>query len=123
MGPAVTKVHRHGSPGRGVGTIRDVTILGNMTVREHFYRWDELQRITFTATAITQPLCRRFAEDYRVEDTLDGSRLTWTAAMEPRLPPATHELVSAALRTSIAHLTKGLIRQTGFPRPPVGRTD
>ena len=101
VGPAVTKVHRHGSPGRGVGTIRDVTILGNMTVREHFYRWDELQRITFTAnrhhptpvSAIRRGLPRR-GHPRRVPTHLDrgdGTSITpGNSRTRQRRPPNLH---------------------------------
>ncbi len=51
-------------------------------MREKFYRWDENQRMTFAVAESTKPGIRRFAEDYVVEATPTGSRLTWTVAVE-----------------------------------------
>lgn len=66
----------------GVGTVREVTVAGLVTAREQFYRWDEGKRMTFFVAEATGPGLRRMAEDYVVEETPTGSRLTWTVAVE-----------------------------------------
>lgn len=74
----------------GVGTTRTVTIgHGLAALRERFYRWDETERMTFTAEAASRPGLRRFAEDISLEPWAGGTRVTWTFAVEaaPRLAP------------------------------------
>ncbi|HEX7060283.1 MAG TPA: SRPBCC family protein [Solirubrobacterales bacterium] len=70
----------------GVGTTRTVRALGGLNVlRERFFRWEEGRRKSFYVVEASTPLARRFAEDYLVEPTSEGScRFTWTIAMEPR---------------------------------------
>jgi hypothetical protein len=68
----------------GVGTTREVVLPGrSMAVRERFFRWEEGHRKTFYAYEANRPLLTGFAEDYLVEKTTNGSRFTWTIAMEP----------------------------------------
>jgi hypothetical protein len=69
----------------GVGTNREVVLpLGFMTVREHFFRWDEGSGYSFYVEAANRPGLRQFAEDYVVEPDGDGALLTWTIAIEPK---------------------------------------
>lgn len=70
----------------GVGAKRHVTVLkGLLGLREHFFIWDDTQRRhAFYAEQATNPVLRAFAEDYQVEPTANGSRFTWTFAMDPR---------------------------------------
>lgn len=81
-GPGVTAMRWTGGRPYGVGTVREVTVGGVVTVREQFYRWDEGSRMTFFVAESTAPGIRRMAEDYVVEETATGSRLTWTVAVE-----------------------------------------
>ena len=66
----------------GVGTTRTVTLGRAAALRERFYRWDEGRRMTFTAESASRPGFRRFAEDISLEPTPDGTRLTWTFAVD-----------------------------------------
>ena len=69
----------------GVGTAREVTLAPGLThMRERFFRWDEGRGYSFAAFEGNQPLLTSFAEDYEVEADGDGSRLTWTVAIEPK---------------------------------------
>ena len=107
--PAVTKTRWTTPRPHGVGTVREVTIGGVVTVRELFHRWDEGHRMTFDVVASTRPGIRRFAEDYVVEETPKGSRLTWIVAMEPAvLPPGGAAVAERALSAGVAELVKGL---------------
>lgn len=69
----------------GIGTTREVVMpLGVMAVREKFIIWDEGTRYAFYVPEATRPFLRRFAEDYVVEPRGNGSRFTWTIAIEPQ---------------------------------------
>src|SRR5215216_680745 len=70
----------------GVGTTRTAKSLkGANTIHEHYFRWEEGRRKSFYVIDASAPLFRRFAEDYLVEATPDGScRFTWTIAYEPK---------------------------------------
>jgi hypothetical protein len=69
----------------GVGTTREVKALwGASLLREYYFRWEEGRRHSFYVVEMSAPLARRFAEDYLVEPTGEGScRFTWTIAFEP----------------------------------------
>lgn len=108
-GPGATKVHWTGERPFGVGTVRELTIGGVATVRERFYRWDEGHRKSFAVTESTLPGIRRIAEDYLVEPTPTGSRLTWTMSVETSLLAGpTGFLVSRLLSLGIGGMTRGL---------------
>jgi hypothetical protein len=62
---------------------RDVTITGNMLVRELFFHWEENERVAFYVTESTIPGLTKFAEDYVVERRgPNETRLIWTVAIE-----------------------------------------
>ncbi|TXS34475.1 SRPBCC family protein [Streptomyces sp. ms191] len=67
----------------GVGTVREVTLLTFLTARERFFRWDEGRRYTFSVYEASRPGLRHAAEDWTIEPTPSGSRLTWTMAIRP----------------------------------------
>ncbi|WP_330252996.1 SRPBCC family protein [Nocardia sp. NBC_00565] len=66
----------------GVGTTRTVTLGGAVRLDERFYRWDEGKRMTFTVDSASIPGLRRFAEDIVLTPHAEGTRLTWTFALE-----------------------------------------
>jgi Polyketide cyclase / dehydrase and lipid transport len=68
------------------GAVRTLRVAHLFTIEEHFYRWDEPRRATFHVTSSTRPVLRALAEDFLLEPTSTGTRLTWTMALEPRLP-------------------------------------
>ena len=69
----------------GVGTTREVVLpLNAMTVRERFFLWEEGKRYAFYVESASRGIIKRFAEDYLVEKTENGSRFTWTIAIEPQ---------------------------------------
>lgn len=69
----------------GAATTRTVT-LDTMTVHEHFFRWEENQRISFYFTATSVPFATHFAEDYLLEPLDAGRcRFTYTVALAPSL--------------------------------------
>lgn len=70
----------------GTGTTREVKALwGANLFRERYFRWEEGRRHSFYVLESSAPLAKRFAEDYLVEPTGEGScRFTWTIAFEPQ---------------------------------------
>jgi hypothetical protein len=70
-----------------VGTTRRAKILGGaITLKEHFFVWEEGRRMAFYATSTNLPLFKRMGEDYVVEPDGDGAcRFTWTIVAEPTL--------------------------------------
>lgn len=93
----------------GVGTVREVTVAGVVTVREEFYRWDEGKRMTFFVAESTRPGIRRMAEDYLVEETATGSRLTWTVALEvAHLAGPTAIVLRPVLGLAVGSMVSGL---------------
>ena len=69
-----------------VGTTREVKAFwGAETLREHYFRWEEGRQHSFYVVEATAPMFSRFAEDYLVEPTGEGScRFTWTIAFAPK---------------------------------------
>ncbi|BBZ27063.1 polyketide cyclase [Mycolicibacterium madagascariense] len=83
--PLVSSVNWTSPRPFGVGTTREVTLAPGLTrIRERFFRWDEGRGYSFAAYEGNLPLLQHFAEDYEVEPDGDGSRLTWTVAIEPK---------------------------------------
>jgi hypothetical protein len=108
-GPGATASRWVGDRPYGVGTVREVTVGGVVTVREQFYRWDEGERMTFFVAESTRPGIRRMAEDYVVESTPTGSRLTWTVALEvARFAGPTAVVVKPVLGLAIGSMVSGL---------------
>lgn len=99
-----------------VGTSRIVTLgHGAVALRERFYRWDEGERMTFTVDAASRPGFEYFAEDLKLEDAGNATKLTWTFASTPVsvLRPAA-VVGGPALRLatrSIAHGIAGHLRK------------
>jgi carbon monoxide dehydrogenase subunit G len=70
------------------GAVRVLRIARLFSVEEHFYRWDEERRATFHVTSATRPVLNALAEDFLLEPIPTGTRLTWTMALDPKLPGA-----------------------------------
>jgi carbon monoxide dehydrogenase subunit G len=73
----------------GEGAVRTIRVARLFTLEEHFYRWEEGRRATFHVVGVTRPMLNALAEDFLVETTASGgTRLTWTFALDPKLPGA-----------------------------------
>jgi hypothetical protein len=79
-----------------------------MTVREHFFRWDEGKGYSFYVYETNRPGIKRFAEDYIIEPDGSGSQFTWTIAIEParRLTPVM-KLASPINKQAFGQLARG----------------
>ena len=73
----------------GEGAVRTIRVARLFTLEEHFYRWEEGRRATFHVVSVTRPVLHALAEDFLLEPTASGgTRLTWTFALDPKLPGA-----------------------------------
>ena len=70
------------------GAVRVLRVARLFTIEEHFYRWEEERRATFHVTSSTRPVLNALAEDFVLEPTASGTRLTWTMALDPKVPGA-----------------------------------
>ena len=67
----------------GVGTTRNVHMMGDIIGYEEFVEWERGKRMAFTFLGCSRSATRRFLEDYRVTDLGNGScRVEWYMAME-----------------------------------------
>lgn len=71
------------APPHGVGTTRTVDMLGGIVGNEEFLAWEPGVAMAFRFNSISTSGIDAFAEDYKIEPTATGCRLTWTLAMEP----------------------------------------
>lgn len=61
----IVKVEWHGPQPYGVGTTRTVK-LTTVTVEEHFFVWEQNERLAFCFTAMSLPLVHALVEEYRL---------------------------------------------------------
>ncbi|MFC4945219.1 SRPBCC family protein [Pseudonocardia sp. GCM10023141] len=106
-------------PPHGIGATRTVPVGvsvpfgGPVVLKERYFRWDEGQRRhSFAVEQASVPALHRFAEDYLVEETAAGCRLTWTFAFEPKpwagsavrlARPAVERLFTSFERDTVRH--------------------
>lgn len=65
---------------RGVGTTRLVDMRAGLVGDEEFLAWEPYTRMAFRFNSCSTGAVAAFAEDYRIEQTAQGCRLTWTLA-------------------------------------------
>ena len=79
----IRKVEWTSPPPYGVGTTRNVHMMGGMIGYEEFVAWERGKRMAFTFAGCNRNVTRSFLEDYRVTDLGNGScRVEWYMAME-----------------------------------------
>ena len=67
----------------GVGTTRNVHMLGGLVGYEEFVEWERGKRMAFTFLGASKDATEKFLEDYRVTDLGDGTcKVAWHMAME-----------------------------------------
>jgi carbon monoxide dehydrogenase subunit G len=79
----ITKVTWTSPEPRGVGTTRVVEMRGGLRGNEEFLAWEPFTHMAFRFNECSTRAVAAFAEDYRVEATPGGCRLTWTMAQKP----------------------------------------
>lgn len=70
----------------GAGSVRTLRIGRFVEVEEDFFLWEQDRRAAFCVTSASRPALKALAEDFTVEPTSRGTRLTWTMALDPGLP-------------------------------------
>ncbi len=69
----------------GIGTTRNVHMMGGLIGYEEFIEWNPGRRMAFSFVADSKGATEKFLEDYRVIDMGDGTTLVeWYMALEPR---------------------------------------
>lgn len=78
----ITDVEYTSPEPHGVGTTRVVTMHGGIVGDEEFLAWEPGRHLAFRFNASSTSALAAFLEDYRIEPTPTGCRLTWTLAQE-----------------------------------------
>ena len=96
---------------RGVGTTRVVDMRGGIVGDEEFLVWEPNIRMAFRFNSSSTAALAAFAEDYRIVQTRQGCRLTWTLAQRLAGPArftafATTPLMNLAFRRFLANLRR-----------------
>jgi hypothetical protein len=94
----------------GVGTVRTVSLAGNMEAVEKFFIWDSGKRMAFYFTELSRPMWSSFAEDYRVTDLGNGRCVwNWTVAYTPRgFLKLIHPLIGGFLKKNMTGIADGI---------------
>lgn len=80
----ITKVTWTSPQPHGVGTTRVVNMRGGITGDEEYLSWEPYSHTAFRFNEASTGSIAAFAEDYRIEPTSNGCRLTWVMAMKPK---------------------------------------
>jgi carbon monoxide dehydrogenase subunit G len=97
----ITKVSWTSPQPHGVGTTRRVDMHGGIVGNEEFLAWEPFTRMTFRFNECSTRAVAALAEDYRIQATAGGCRLTWTLALKPAGPSRW----ALALGKSVMNLT------------------
>lgn len=117
FGTSLKVVKVTSDPATGVGSTRDVTLQGGVTVSERFIVWEENRRWAFTGTAVTMPVLKRLVERCVLEPVDDThTRITYRMAAElagPMKPlgKLMQKTVSKALTEAMGNLGAEAIRR------------
>lgn len=96
---------------RGVGTTRVVDMRGGIVGSEEFLAWEPGRHMAFRFNESSTSALAVFVEDYRIDATAAGCRLTWTLANRltgaARLfSPLSAPLMNLAFRRFLANLRR-----------------
>lgn len=109
--PVITRVTWTSPEPRGVGTTRTVQMRGGIVGDEEFLAWEPFTHMAFRFNECSTRAVAAFAEDYRVEATPGGCRLTWTMAQKAAGPArlamfAVAPLLNLGLRRFLSNLRR-----------------
>ena len=95
----------------GVGTTRVVDMRGVLIGSEEFLAWEPARHMAFRFNASSTSSLAVFVEDYRIEPTAQGCRLTWTLANRLTGParwgaPVSGPLMNLAFRRFLSNLRR-----------------
>ncbi|BBZ51245.1 SRPBCC family protein [Mycobacterium heidelbergense] len=107
----ITKVTWTSPEPRGVGATRVVDMRGGIVGDEEFLAWEPNSHMAFRFNESSTSALAAFAEDYRIEPTAHGCRLTWTLANRLVGParlfaPLTGPAMNVAFRRFLANLRR-----------------
>jgi hypothetical protein len=80
--PVIAKVIWTSPSPYGVGTTRRIETRVGIVGDEEFLAWEPSGRMTFRFNECSTRAVAALAEDYRIESTSGGCRLTWTLALK-----------------------------------------
>ena len=115
--PAVTRGGFEGPPPYGVGTRRFARATFT-DFRETVVEYEVLRRFTYRIDEASRPLARAMVERWTLEPDGDGTRITWTMAIEPRvlfrlMVPAPRFSIGPVFRRAMRNLERKLSASTG----------
>jgi carbon monoxide dehydrogenase subunit G len=95
----------------GVGTTRLVDMRGGIVGNEEFLAWEPARHMAFRFNESSTSALAVFVEDYRIEPTAQGCRLTWTLANRLTGParlfsPLSAPLMNLAFRRFLSNLRR-----------------
>lgn len=107
----ITKVTWTSPEPHGVGTTRLVNMRGGIVGSEEFLAWEPGRHMAFRFNESSTSALAAFAEDYRIEPTPQGCRLTWSLANRLTGParlvaPVTGPLTNLAFRRFLGNLRR-----------------
>jgi len=104
---AVAAAEYGGAVPHGVGAKRRVKLVGGLAFHEEVLAWDEPDRYAYRMDRTSVPGIRAMAEKWSVLETMAGTRVTWTVAIDAALPTA------AAVRGAVPGITVATRRALG----------
>lgn len=107
----ITKVTWTSPEPRGVGATRIVDMRGGIVGSEEFLAWEPGRYMAFRFNESSTSALVAFAEDYRIEPTPAGCRLTWTlanrlAGTARLMSPLSGPVMNLAFRRFLANLRR-----------------
>lgn len=95
----------------GIGTTRTVDMRGGIVGDEEFLAWEPGRHMAFRFNAASTSALAVFVEDYLIEPTPQGCRLTWTLANRLTGParwaaPVSGPLMNLAFRRFLSNLRR-----------------
>lgn len=107
----ITRVTWTSPEPRGVGTTRLVDMRGGIVGSEEFLVWKPNSHMAFRFNECSTRAVAAFAEDYRIEATDTGCRLTWTLAQRLAGParltaPVTGPVMNVMFRRFLSNLRR-----------------
>ncbi|MEB3033677.1 SRPBCC family protein [[Mycobacterium] nativiensis] len=105
----------------GVGTTRVVDMRGGIIGDEEFLAWEPARHMAFRFNASSTSALAVFVEDYIIEPTPQGCRLTWTLANRLTGPaawfsPISGPLMNLAFRRFLSNLRRYTDQRFGASR-------
>jgi hypothetical protein len=102
-----------------VGSTRAIELVGGLKGTEEMFVWSPPHHLAFRVTESYRQATGASAEEYRIETTEHGCRLTWTKTRRPRNPPSwlartlAKPLIQRSTRKALKRLRKYTTRRFG----------